>query len=88
MTLTWITDARMIHPCHSLHPVQHLRGQPGEAPWPAATLSQLRGTKTGHSSLGVPDKIFFFNVKYFILGGQILFLALFKVMFYILFRIF
>ena len=79
MTLTWITDARMIHPCHSLHPVQHLRGQPSEASWLAATLSQLRVAKTGYSSLGVPDENFFFNVKYFIL---------FKVMFKIPLRLF
>ena len=52
--LTWIIDARMmINPCHSLHPVQHLRGQPGEARWLLSAL-RMSGTKTSHSGLGIP----------------------------------
>ena len=57
--LTWVLDSVMIHPCHIVHPVQHLRGQPGEAPRLPSALYQLAGTKTGHSNLGVPEEMYF-----------------------------
>ena len=39
----------------SLDPDQHLRGQPGEAPWLLSALRMSLGTKTSHSCLGIPD---------------------------------
>ena len=53
--LTWIIDALMMHPCIRLHPVQHLRGQLGEAPWLPSAIKISLGTKACHSSLGIPD---------------------------------
>ena len=57
--ITWTLDINRIHPCYISHPVYNLRSQPGEAPRLPSALYQLAGTKTGHSSLGVPEEMYF-----------------------------